>query len=79
MTIVTIWVRQRCRNRAGDGACGLPREQLFAKLVDYTILMPTMASVIRPFVDSLLIANGMSALPRQIETVSDAFGRAFLR
>lgn len=54
-------------------------EHLFASLADYSILMPTLASVIRPFVDSLLIANGISALPYQIETVSDSFGRAFLR
>ena len=55
------------------------RERLFTSLAAYTILMPTTGSVIRPFVERLLIANGMSALPHQIETVSDSFGRAFLR
>ncbi len=41
--------------------------------------MPTRNSIIRPFVDRLLITNGIGALPVQIETVSDAFGRAFVR
>lgn len=50
----------------------------FAELADYTILMPTASSIIRPFVDQLLISNGVSSLPKQIETVSDSFGRAFV-
>ncbi len=45
----------------------------------YTILMPTKASVIRPFVEQFLMANGIPELPVQIETVSDSFGRAFVR
>ncbi|MEH6405219.1 MAG: pca operon transcription factor PcaQ [Sneathiella sp.] len=45
----------------------------------YTILMPTKASVIRPFVERFLLANGIPELPVQIETVSDSFGRAFIR
>jgi len=48
-------------------------------LREYTILMPTKASVIRPFVERFLIANGIPELPTQIETVSDSFGRAFIR
>ncbi|WP_343052838.1 pca operon transcription factor PcaQ [Sneathiella aquimaris] len=48
-------------------------------LKNYTILMPTKASVIRPFVDRFLLANGIPELPVQIETVSDSFGRAFVR
>ncbi len=55
------------------------RQSLFANLGDYTVLMPTRASIIRPFVESFLIANGVASLPNQIETVSDAFGRAFVR
>ncbi len=50
----------------------------FAELGGYTILMPTASSIIRPVVDQFLIANGISGLPNQIETVSDAFGRAFV-
>lgn len=55
------------------------RQSPFAALADYTVLMPTRASIIRPFVESFLIANGVPNLPNQIETVSDSFGRAFLR
>ncbi|WP_169568555.1 pca operon transcription factor PcaQ [Sneathiella limimaris] len=49
------------------------------ELRNYTILMPTQASVIRPFVERFLLANGIPELPSQIETVSDSFGRAFIR
>lgn len=49
------------------------------ELRNYTILMPTKASVIRPFVERFLLANGISELPTQIETVSDSFGHAFIR
>ncbi len=51
----------------------------FARFDAYPVLMPTHGSIIRPFVDSFLIANGVAGLPNQIETVSDAFGRAFVR
>ncbi|MGO4569671.1 pca operon transcription factor PcaQ [Rhizobium sp. 2YAF20] len=54
-------------------------ESPFANLGDFTILMPTRSSIIRPFVEDFLIANGVATLPSQIETVSDAFGRAFVR
>lgn len=49
------------------------------ELRNYTILMPTKASVIRPFVDRFLLANGIPELPVKIETVSDSFGRAYIR
>ncbi|TCR87682.1 pca operon transcription factor PcaQ [Rhizobium sp. BK376] len=52
---------------------------LFSDLGRYTVLMPTRASIIRPFVESFLIANGVANLLSQIETVSDSFGRAFVR
>lgn len=52
---------------------------IFGSFGDYPVLMPTRNSIIRPFVESFLIANGVPSLPNQIETVSDAFGRAFLR
>jgi LysR family pca operon transcriptional activator len=51
----------------------------FARLGDFPVLMPTRESVIRPFVDRFFIANGISPPPTAIETVSDSFGRAFLR
>lgn len=55
------------------------RQSLFAGFANYTVLMPTRGSIIRPVVENFLIANGVSSLPNQIETVSDSFGRAFLR
>ncbi|MGV1791944.1 pca operon transcription factor PcaQ [Rhizobium lusitanum] len=55
------------------------RQSPFSDLSRYTILMPTRGSIIRPFVESFLIANGAGGLPNQIETVSDSFGRAFVR
>lgn len=48
------------------------------ELAHYTVLMPTEGSVIRPFVDRLLLTNGIAELTNVIETVSDSFGRAFL-
>ena len=62
--------------RAGHPLLG-PEQNLFARLGDFPVLMPTRESVIRPFVDRLFMANGMTALPTEIETVSDSFGRAF--
>lgn len=56
-----------------------PGEDLFARLGDFPVLMPTRESVIRPFVDRFFIANGMTEPATAIETVSDSFGRAFLR
>lgn len=52
---------------------------IFDHIAQFPILMPTRKSIIRPFVDRLLIANGIGVLPIQIETVSDAFGRVFVR
>ncbi|HEV7437704.1 MAG TPA: pca operon transcription factor PcaQ [Pseudorhizobium sp.] len=52
---------------------------VFETLEQYPVLMPTRGSVIRPYVEQLLIANGVGRLPLQVETVSHAFGRAFTR
>ncbi len=48
-------------------------------IADFQILMPTPDSVIRPAVDRLLLAHGVSASRGQIETVSNAFGRSYVR
>jgi LysR family pca operon transcriptional activator len=50
----------------------------FSRVRDYTILMPTRGSVIRPFAERFLLAHGIAELPSEIETVSDSFGRALL-
>lgn len=52
---------------------------VFDTLGEYPVLMPTRGSIIRPFVERFLIANGVGPLPMQLETVSDSFGRAFVR
>ena len=52
---------------------------IFERMADYQVLMPTPTSIIRPYVDRLLIANGAPPISRQIETVSDTFARSFLR
>lgn len=52
---------------------------VFAGLDAYPVLMPTEGSIIRPFVERFLIANGIADVANPIETVSDAFGRAFVR
>ena len=41
--------------------------------------MPTRGSIIRPFVERFFITNGVALIPTQIETVSNSFGRAFVR
>jgi LysR family pca operon transcriptional activator len=45
----------------------------------YQTLMPTPNSVIRNLVDRLLLAHGITRLRDEIETVSNAFGRAYVR
>jgi LysR family pca operon transcriptional activator len=52
---------------------------VFERLHEFPVLTPTRNSVIGPVVDQFLLAHGVAPLPTQIETVSDAFGRAFLR
>jgi len=56
-----------------------PGQDLFARLGEFPVLMPTRGSVIRPFVERFLITHGIAPMPTQIETVSDSFGRAFVR
>jgi LysR family pca operon transcriptional activator len=46
---------------------------------NYTVLMPTEDSIIRPYVDRLLIANGVASYGDRIETVSMPFGRSYAR
>ena len=63
--------------------CGHPllesKQSVFEGLSDYPVLMPSRGSIIRPTVEQFLIANGVASLPTQVETVSDAFGRAFVK
>lgn len=62
--------------------CGHPllsiSDELMARVGNYPVLMPTRASVIRPFVERYFIASGTPDPPIQIETVSEGFGSAFV-
>lgn len=46
---------------------------------NYQTLMPTPSSVIRRLVDRMLLAHGITELRDEVETVSNAFGRAYIR
>jgi LysR family pca operon transcriptional activator len=48
-------------------------------LLAYPVLMPTRRSIIRRPVEQFLIAHGLDAVKGRIDTVSDSFGRAFVR
>ncbi len=45
----------------------------------YQTLMPTPGSVIRPLVERILLSHGVTQLRTEIETVSNAFGRSYVR
>ena len=50
-----------------------------AGIADYPVIIPDKDAAIRPAVERLLIAHGLGRLPNRIESVSGAFGRAYLR
>ena len=54
-------------------------EDVFERLSEFPLLMPTRGSIIRPFVERFFIIHGVASIPTEIETVSDSFGRAFVR
>ena len=47
------------------------------RLADHVVLYPTQEAIIRPYVERLLIAAGVTNLPRRVETISNTFGRSF--
>jgi LysR family pca operon transcriptional activator len=59
----------------------LLQERAFAlsMIERFQVLMPTPDSVIRPFVDRMFVGHGIGAVRDEVETVSDAFGRAYVR
>tara|TARA_R110002124_G_scaffold104370_10_gene254315 strand:- start:2141 stop:3106 length:966 start_codon:yes stop_codon:yes gene_type:complete len=63
--------------RAGHPLTGQSQMSI-AALNDYPVLVPSQASIIRPFVDRLFIEQGITEPRHIVETVSDSFGRAFL-
>lgn len=48
------------------------------RVLDHTLILPTPEDIIRPTVDRFLIAHGVGAVERRIETVSGDFGRNFV-
>lgn len=48
-------------------------------LAPFTLLLPTADSIIRPEVDRLFLAEGVTRTTDLIETVAPAFGRAYVR
>ncbi|PCJ87060.1 MAG: pca operon transcription factor PcaQ [Hyphomicrobiales bacterium] len=57
------------------GMLHMPVEAISA----YPVMMPNKGSVIRPYVDRLFIEQGIAEPSQMIDTVSDSFGRAFIR
>lgn len=49
------------------------------RVPDFPVIYPPPSAAIRPFVERLLIANGIATPKRRIETVSGAFGRVHVR
>lgn len=56
-------------------AADVPLQQLDA----YPVLLPPAGSIIRPIVDQLFVERGITDPAQIVETVSDSFGRAFVR
>lgn len=50
-----------------------------AAMAGFPLVMPTTTAIIRPFVERFLIAHGLPDPGARIESVSDSFGRAFVR
>ncbi|MFY9211807.1 MAG: pca operon transcription factor PcaQ [Aestuariivita sp.] len=48
-------------------------------LQNWPVIFPAEGSAIRPLVDRLLMAEGMTRIPNRIETVSGAYGRELVR
>jgi LysR family pca operon transcriptional activator len=63
--------------RPGHPLLGI-REFALEMISPYQMLVPTPDSVIRPLVDRLLRANGVTQIRDEIETVSNAFGRTYV-
>jgi len=64
--------------RAGHPLLDLVPFQL-AAVAQYPMVMPTETAIIRPYVERFLVAHGLPEPGARIESVSDSFGRAFVR
>ena len=50
-----------------------------AEMANFPMVMPTTTAIIRPYVERFLIAHGLPDPGARIESVSDSFGRVFVR
>jgi LysR family pca operon transcriptional activator len=48
-------------------------------IANYTVLYPPKGSITAPYVDRFLLSQGVSTLTDRIDTVSDSFGKEFIR
>jgi LysR family pca operon transcriptional activator len=48
-----------------------------SRIADFPVLYPTKEAIIRPYVERLLIAQGVTRLPKRVETISNTFGRSY--
>ena len=62
--------------RPSHPLAGLPAPNL-QQVASFQLLVPPHGAIIRPEVDALLIAGGISRLSREIETVSNSLGRSY--
>ena len=62
----------------GSDAAG-PGTVDLGQLADFTVIQPTVRSIIRAEVDRLLVSQGVAALPHVIESVSPDFSRRYTR
>ncbi|ADZ71136.1 pca operon transcription factor PcaQ [Polymorphum gilvum] len=47
------------------------------RIAEFPVLYPTREAIIRPYVERLLIAQGVTRLPKRVETISNTFGRSY--
>ncbi|MGF1631309.1 MAG: pca operon transcription factor PcaQ [Kiloniellaceae bacterium] len=65
--------------RPGHPLLAPPAGTELGALAGYTVILPTLSSIIRPEVDRLLVSQGVARLPDVIESVSADFGRRYTR
>ena len=63
----------------GDHPLAGRRRIAAGEMQDFPVLVPQVGSIIRPYVDRVFIEQGFPWPRKAIETVSDSFGRAFVR